>query len=130
MFRRPPPPPTAQVVEEYTLLLALNTDAQAAKARGGHTRVHFLAGGKQRAAEGAAAAGVEGPALSVAYDTTSPGKTLLFRKVNLVRCAAALSVDPGAHHDLGPQPWTTPAPLAPRRLPLVEAEQEALSLCA
>ena len=43
--------------------------AEAASAEGGHTRIHFEAGGKRKAG-----------ALSSAYDTTTPGHALLFRK--------------------------------------------------
>ena len=60
---------TSNCVEEYTLLVAVNDSAEAASAEGGHTRIHFEAGGKRKAG-----------ALSSAYDTTTPGHALLFRK--------------------------------------------------
>ena len=53
---------TSNCVEEYTLLVAVNDSAEAASAEGGHTRIHFEAGGKRKAG-----------ALSSAYDTTTPG---------------------------------------------------------
>ena len=54
-------------VDEYTLLLSLNTPDEAAAASGGRTLVYREAGGT-------------GKGEAEAYDTTAPGAALLFRK--------------------------------------------------
>ena len=59
---------TSNAVDEYTLLLSVNTYAQAGEARGGATRVYREAGGSG------------GGDVGEAYDTTAPGAALLFRK--------------------------------------------------
>jgi hypothetical protein len=60
---------TSNCVEEFTLLVALNSPEAAEQTTGGHTRVYFEAGGKGKAG-----------CLTCAYDTTKPGTALLFRK--------------------------------------------------
>ena len=60
---------TSNIVEEYTLLLALNSAEEAAAVVGGNTLIYFEAGGKGK------------PDCAVrSFNTTTPGAALLFRK--------------------------------------------------
>ena len=60
---------TSNIVEEYTLLLALNSAEEAAAVVGGNTLIYFEAGGKGK------------PGCAVrSFNTVIPGAALLFRK--------------------------------------------------
>ena len=60
---------TSNIVEEYTLLLALNSAEEAAAVVGGNTLIYFEAGGKGK------------PGYAVrSFNTVIPGAALLFRK--------------------------------------------------
>ena len=71
---------TSNCVEEYTLLIAVNSAEAAATVVGGATRIYFNAGDKKQHDSGSIMNYFKPEVVTAAYDVTAPGTALLFRK--------------------------------------------------
>ena len=71
---------TSNCVEEYTLLIAVNSAEAAATVVGGATRIFFNAGDKKQHDSGSIMNYFKPEVVTAAYDVTAPGTALLFRK--------------------------------------------------